>query len=305
MFKLDLEPLAPRLLQNREIHIEYLKYTQEQADILWGIVEQAKAKQPLDKELDFACKHAQRIQELLIYVRDTCPNAIKLNEKKVAITPKNKVKKVTFAEPVTSSSNIKQVVQNCSLVSGLRMFKTYDKEPLSAHELYDLGKLDAKADIGIFIGYAPAKKAFRIYNKRTQKIIETIHVTFDELTTMASEQFSSGPRLQLFDEYFNPSPIAVTLVQKVAAPRPVVLADYPVSTFIEQDAPSSSTPSTQEQEQSPNISQGFEESTSQGSSSNMRQTHTLFEHLGRWTKDHPIANVIGNPSCSVSMRKQL
>nr|GFB32097.1 integrase, catalytic region, zinc finger, CCHC-type, peptidase aspartic, catalytic [Tanacetum cinerariifolium] len=39
----------------------------------------------------------------------------------------------------------------------------------------DLGKLDAKADIGIFVGYASAKKAFRIYNKRTQKIIETIH----------------------------------------------------------------------------------------------------------------------------------
>ncbi|GKA46556.1 hypothetical protein Tco_0739439 [Tanacetum coccineum] len=83
MFKLELEPLAPRLLQNREAHINYLKYTQEQADILRGIVEQAKAKQPLDKELDFACKHAQRIQELLVYVRDTCPNVIKLNEKKV------------------------------------------------------------------------------------------------------------------------------------------------------------------------------------------------------------------------------
>ncbi|GJX62630.1 retrovirus-related pol polyprotein from transposon TNT 1-94 [Tanacetum coccineum] len=109
MFKLDLEPLAPRLLQNREIHIEYLKYTQEQADILRGIVEQAKAKQPLDKELDFACKHAQRIQELLVYVQDTCPNAIKLSAKKVAVTPKNNVKKVRFAEPLTSSSNIKQV----------------------------------------------------------------------------------------------------------------------------------------------------------------------------------------------------
>ncbi|GKC89162.1 hypothetical protein Tco_1149811 [Tanacetum coccineum] len=58
MFKLDLEPLAPRLLQNRKIHIEYLKYTQEQVDILQRIVEQVKAKQPLDKELDFACKHA-------------------------------------------------------------------------------------------------------------------------------------------------------------------------------------------------------------------------------------------------------
>ncbi|GKA63629.1 integrase, catalytic region, zinc finger, CCHC-type containing protein [Tanacetum coccineum] len=109
MFKLELEPLAPRLLQNREAHINYLKYTQEQADILQGIVEQAKAKQPLDKELDFSCKHAQRIQELLVYVQDTCPNAIKLNEKKVVVTPKNKVKKVRFAEPLTSSSNIKQV----------------------------------------------------------------------------------------------------------------------------------------------------------------------------------------------------
>ncbi|GKA61492.1 integrase, catalytic region, zinc finger, CCHC-type containing protein [Tanacetum coccineum] len=62
-------------------------------------------------------------------------------------------------------------------------------------EFYENGKLDVKADIGIFVGYAPAKKAFIIYNKRTRKIIETIHVTFDELTTMASEQFSSGPGL--------------------------------------------------------------------------------------------------------------
>ncbi|GJX69686.1 retrovirus-related pol polyprotein from transposon TNT 1-94 [Tanacetum coccineum] len=116
--KLDLEPLAPkllqngeapRLLQNREAHIDYLKYTQEQVDILQEIVKQAKAKQPLDKELDFAYKHAQRIQELLVYVRDTCPNAINLSAKKVAVTPKNKVKKVRFAEPLTSSSNIKQV----------------------------------------------------------------------------------------------------------------------------------------------------------------------------------------------------
>ncbi|GKB78848.1 retrovirus-related pol polyprotein from transposon TNT 1-94 [Tanacetum coccineum] len=52
------------------------KFTQEQANILWEIVEQAKAKQPLDSELDFACKYAIRIQELLVYVQDTCPNAI-------------------------------------------------------------------------------------------------------------------------------------------------------------------------------------------------------------------------------------
>ncbi|GKE60859.1 hypothetical protein Tco_1511226, partial [Tanacetum coccineum] len=43
MFKLDLEPLPPRLLQNREVHIDYLRNTQEQANILREIVEQAKA----------------------------------------------------------------------------------------------------------------------------------------------------------------------------------------------------------------------------------------------------------------------
>ncbi|GKE30481.1 retrovirus-related pol polyprotein from transposon TNT 1-94, partial [Tanacetum coccineum] len=44
MFKLDLDPLAPRLFQNRK----------------------AQSKQPLDNALDFACKHAQQIQELLV-----------------------------------------------------------------------------------------------------------------------------------------------------------------------------------------------------------------------------------------------
>ncbi|GKB65652.1 integrase, catalytic region, zinc finger, CCHC-type containing protein [Tanacetum coccineum] len=128
----------------------------------------------------------------------------------------------------------------------------------------------------------------------------------------------------MFDEYFNPSTIAVSPVRVAAAPRAVDLADSPVSTSIDQDAPSISIPSTQEQEHSSNISQGFEESpktphfhddllheslhedsTSQGSSSNVRPIHTPFESLGRWTKDHPIANVIGDPSRSVSTRKQL
>nr|GEU29764.1 hypothetical protein [Tanacetum cinerariifolium] len=77
----------------------------------------------------------------------------------------------------------------------------------------DLGKLKAKSDIGIFLGYAPIKKAFRIYNKRTRLIMETIHVTFDELTSMASEQFSLG--------VVSPVPVA-------AAPRPVDPTGSPV-----------------------------------------------------------------------------
>ncbi|GJW17218.1 retrovirus-related pol polyprotein from transposon TNT 1-94 [Tanacetum coccineum] len=94
MFKLDLDPLAHRLLKNREAYIDYLKHTQEQADILQEIVEQGNAKHPLDNVLDFSCKHAKRIQELVVYVRDTCPNAYKPSEKLIAFTPMNKVKKV-------------------------------------------------------------------------------------------------------------------------------------------------------------------------------------------------------------------
>nr|GEV21145.1 hypothetical protein [Tanacetum cinerariifolium] len=80
MFKLDLEPLAPKLVHKRESHIYYLKHTQEQADF----------------------------EELLVYVRDTCPSAIKLSETNVARIPMNKIKKVTFAELIASSSTNKK-----------------------------------------------------------------------------------------------------------------------------------------------------------------------------------------------------
>nr|GEY79184.1 integrase, catalytic region, zinc finger, CCHC-type, peptidase aspartic, catalytic [Tanacetum cinerariifolium] len=93
--------------------------------------------------------------------------------------------------------------------------------------------------------------------------------------------------------------------QVAATPRAKVLADSHVSISISQDAPSTSIPSSQAQEHSLIISQGFKESPktlkfhddplnkspqdspSQGSSSNVIQIHTSFEHLGRWTKDHP------------------
>ncbi|GKC88397.1 retrovirus-related pol polyprotein from transposon TNT 1-94 [Tanacetum coccineum] len=127
----------------------------------------------------------------------------------------------------------------------------------------DLGKLQAKAEIGIFIRYAPKKK---------------------------------GPGLQLM----TPATSSLGLVTNpipqqpfAKSPRAVDLADSPVSTSIDQDVPSTSIPSTQEQEHSPIISKGFEESpktphfhddllheslhedsTSQGSSYNVTQLQT-------------------------------
>ncbi|GKF54970.1 hypothetical protein Tco_0165310, partial [Tanacetum coccineum] len=127
---------------------------------------------------------------------------------------------------------------------------------------------------------------------------------------MASKQFSSRPGLHYMTPVTSSTRLGSNLVSRLpclppkrddwdqaTAPRAEVLADSPVSTSIDQDAPSTSIPSSQEHEQSPIISQG--------SSSNVRQIHTPFEHLDRWTKDHPIPNVIGDPSRSVSTRKPL
>nr|GFC65822.1 retrovirus-related Pol polyprotein from transposon TNT 1-94 [Tanacetum cinerariifolium] len=60
----------------------------------------------------------------------------------------------------------------------------------------DIGKLGAKGDIGFFIGYSADSCAYRIYNRRTKKIMETMNFTFDELSAMAFEQRSSKPGLQ-------------------------------------------------------------------------------------------------------------
>ncbi|GJT33455.1 retrovirus-related pol polyprotein from transposon TNT 1-94 [Tanacetum coccineum] len=117
MFKLNFEPLPPRLLQNREVHIAYLRNTQEQANILREIVKQAKVKQPLDSELVLACKYVIRIQELLIYVQGTCPNAITPSAKKVTVKPMNNVKKVrseVFYYPVTDKCETDILCATCN-----------------------------------------------------------------------------------------------------------------------------------------------------------------------------------------------
>nr|GEY07320.1 putative RNA-directed DNA polymerase [Tanacetum cinerariifolium] len=60
----------------------------------------------------------------------------------------------------------------------------------------DIGKLGAKGDISFFIGYSADSCAYRVYNRRTKKIMETMNVSFDELLAMAFEQRSLKPMLQ-------------------------------------------------------------------------------------------------------------
>ncbi|GKD35462.1 retrovirus-related pol polyprotein from transposon TNT 1-94, partial [Tanacetum coccineum] len=198
---------------------------------------------------------------------------------------------------------------------------------------------------------------------RTRRIIETIHVDFDELTAMASEHSSSGPALHemtpvtnssglvpnpppstpfvppsrsdwdllfqpMFDESLNPPPYVDLQAPEVIAPIPEVVAPEhavstgsPSSTTVDQDAPSSSNSHTTQETQTPIISHDAEEdnhdievahmgndpyfgipvpevASGQYLSSDVIHTivppdHQVSEHNSKWTKDHPLENIIG------------
>ncbi|GJZ19595.1 retrovirus-related pol polyprotein from transposon TNT 1-94, partial [Tanacetum coccineum] len=143
----------------------------------------------------------------------------------------------------------------------------------------NLGKLQPKADIG----YAPTKKAFQIYNRRTRRIIKTIYVDFDELIAMAFEHSSSGPALH-----------EMTLATIITC----VSTGSPSSTTIDQDAPSQSNSQTTPETQPPLIPNNVKE-----------DNHGIeVAHMGndpKWTKDHPLENIIDELARPVSTRLQL
>ncbi|GJU57830.1 retrovirus-related pol polyprotein from transposon TNT 1-94 [Tanacetum coccineum] len=156
----------------------------------------------------------------------------------------------------------------------------------------DLGKLQPMADIGIFDGFAPSKKAYRIYNKRTRRIMETIHIQFNELTEqMAHVQLSTGPAptflmpgqislglvpnpvpaapyvpptnkeweilfQPMFDEFLEPPRAERPVSLAPAVSVPVNSASTPSSTTIDQDAPSPCHSPSYSALQSPSLHQG-------------------------------------------------
>ncbi|GJV33686.1 retrovirus-related pol polyprotein from transposon TNT 1-94 [Tanacetum coccineum] len=100
----------------------------------------------------------------------------------------------------------------------LTFFRVFGALCYPTNDSEDLGKLQPTADIGIFVGYAPRRKGYRIYNKRTRRIMETIHVQFDELTEqMAPMQLSTGPA----PSFLTPGQISSGLV-----PNPVPAIPY-------------------------------------------------------------------------------
>nr|GEU40704.1 retrovirus-related Pol polyprotein from transposon TNT 1-94 [Tanacetum cinerariifolium] len=112
MFKLDIEPISHRLKNNRDTHELYIKKTIENTNTLCGLLERARTHNRSEPLLESACMFTKHVQELLIYVSQTCHNSPKPSEKLVVVTPMNKDKRVRFVEPVTSSSNIPKQIDS-------------------------------------------------------------------------------------------------------------------------------------------------------------------------------------------------
>ncbi|GKB92474.1 hypothetical protein Tco_0964746 [Tanacetum coccineum] len=244
IFKINLEPLPPKLLNNREAHMDYLNHILEHTAFLKEIVKQGRSLNPLDSALDYTCNASgskplgnTKNNRISQSSSSNKTNKVEYQSKSIKsrMNKKNHVNNANYvSEPISNAP-----VSNCSKFLGTVRFGNdhiykimgygnyqmgnviiswvyyveglghnlfsvgqfcdsdlevaFRKHTCVICDLEDLGKLKLKADIGIFGYYAPAKKAFKIYNKRTRMTIETIHVDFDELTTIDSEQFSLGP----------------------------------------------------------------------------------------------------------------
>nr|GEY73705.1 hypothetical protein [Tanacetum cinerariifolium] len=229
-----------------------------------------------------------------------------------------------------------------------------------------IGKLGAKGDIGFFIGYSADSCAYRVYNRRTKKIMKTMNVSFDDLSAMAFEQRSSKPGLQsmtsghissgldltyapstittqqpsegeldllfeaMYDDYIDGQPSA-TARTVLPAQEPQVRQTSTATTSIADTAPiptnSSSLatnipiPLQDVDELNPNamvdgntfVNPSANSSTSAAASpssqnvdpSNMHTFYQSYPYEFQWTKDHPLEQVIGEPSRPVLTRNQL
>ncbi|GJW89854.1 retrovirus-related pol polyprotein from transposon TNT 1-94, partial [Tanacetum coccineum] len=143
------------------------------------------------------------------------------------------------------------------------------------NDRHDLGNMKLKADIGVFIGYSETSRGFRIYNRRTKKIMETINVKFDELTVMASEHDCLELELQRFinhnsstkemntpskedlDNFFGP--MFEEYFEKTFSDTPVNSAAQP--TQIHEDSPSTSSIIVDEHEAPPIVTTSDEQTS--------------------------------------------
>nr|GFD28092.1 retrovirus-related Pol polyprotein from transposon TNT 1-94 [Tanacetum cinerariifolium] len=98
----------------------------------------------------------------------------------------------------------------------IKFFRVFGCRCYLLNDYDDVGELKAKGDTGVFVGYSKESATFRIYNKRTRKIHESLNVNFEEISEMASKQFSLEPGLSNLNETGKSSNLSVSQVSEAS-----------------------------------------------------------------------------------------
>nr|GEW79399.1 hypothetical protein [Tanacetum cinerariifolium] len=190
-----------------------------------------------------------------------------------------------------------------------------------------------RGDIRVFVGYSKESVAFRIYNKRTRKIHESVNVNFNEISEMASKQFSLEPDLSnlnerekisnpsvskvseaskkdledlfqdFYDEYFDSSKIMKSSTTNVDTLINEEVFHESISINMIPNGHKASTSHNVFNERLEDTY--FDASTSFHDPSNVHTYYQPYPHEKKWTKDHPLHKIIGDPKSSVRTRGQL
>nr|GEV44518.1 integrase, catalytic region, zinc finger, CCHC-type, peptidase aspartic, catalytic [Tanacetum cinerariifolium] len=78
-YAIDVEPIVPRLRNNRDAHLSYPRHLKESVETICDIVEEAKVVRPLDRFIVSVCRYTKHSQELLEYAIRTCPQGSQCN----------------------------------------------------------------------------------------------------------------------------------------------------------------------------------------------------------------------------------
>nr|GEX94479.1 ribonuclease H [Tanacetum cinerariifolium] len=169
----------------------------------------------------------------------------------------------------------------------------------------NLDKMKEKGNTCIFVGYSTQSRAYRVFNKRTRVIVETIHVNFDELPQMASDHVSSDPEPQCQSTALEHDILSPSL----QCQENVTQADRTVTTSNELDLLFSPMFDELLNRSSQVVSKSSAVATADAPNQRQQNTTPLNNQTTPdptcHTKDHPLEQVIGNPSQSVRTRRQL
>nr|GFA73208.1 hypothetical protein [Tanacetum cinerariifolium] len=102
---IDVEPIVPRLRNNRDTHLNYLSYLKESVETIRDIVKEAKIVRPRDRSIVSACRYTKHSWELLEYVIGTYPQGSQQRANQLAYIPLIRKKQVTIAKPSDKSDS--------------------------------------------------------------------------------------------------------------------------------------------------------------------------------------------------------